>query len=261
MRRFFFILFLLSLSNAYADEECCYHFLPIYKASIGPEIYHVKRVREGGTSQHGCLYGVHGSFERLGRFKWYIGFEGLYGKGTINGHSGMGLKLKSALTDRFIEGRFGYTFQAKCHYTPSFTPFIGYGYSDETNQYKSPSPLIVKFIHESSYVSFGFLSEITLGDKFSAGFNLKMRSLVDPICKVKKDQVFGSLKMHIHEKMQYRFELPLKLAIFHECHVFEVGIISFYEIRHYGGRENYPFDFLDTKLRLFGASFQLSYRF
>src|SRR5204862_454619 len=100
--------------------------------------------REGGASQSGCLYGVRGSFERIGRYKWYLGIEGLYGRGAINGHSGSGVKLKSTLTDRFIEGRFGYTFQAKCRLIPSFTPFIGYGYADETNHYKSPSPLIVK---------------------------------------------------------------------------------------------------------------------
>lgn len=260
MKRLFLILLLFSSLNAYEDE-CCYNFLPIYKTTIGPEIYHVKRTREGGASQSGCLYGVRGSFERIGRYKWYLGLEGLYGRGAITGHSGTGAKLKSTLTDRFIEGRLGYTFQAKCAFIPSFTPFFGYGYSDETNHYKSPSPLLVKFIHESAYISFGFLSSITFCPEFSAGFNLKMRSLVDPICKVKTDPVFGTLKMHILEKMQYRFELPLEYAIFRECHVFELGLVPFYEIRHYGGRENYPFDFLDTKLRLFGVNFQFSYRF
>src|SRR5436190_24377747 len=102
------------------DSECCCEFLPLYKASIGPEFYHVKRTREGGTSQSGNLIGVRGSFERIGRYKWYIGIEGLYGQGIIKGHSGSGLKLRSRLTDRQIEGRFGYTFQGKCSFLLSF---------------------------------------------------------------------------------------------------------------------------------------------
>lgn len=255
----FFLLILLLCGTLHGD--CCFDFLPLYKASIGPEIYHVKRTREGGTSQSGHLFGVRGSLERIGRYKWYVGIEGLYGQGTIKGHSSAGLRLKSRLTDRQIEGRFGYTFQGKCGFLPSFTPFLGYGYSEEENDYKSPSPLLVRFQNNSAYVSFGFLSTINVTPDLLVGFNLKARSLVDPTCHVKNDPVFDSLNMHVKEEIQYRFEFPIYYDFYRECHVFELGLVPFYEFRHYGGRENYPFDFLDTKLKLYGVNIQFTYRF
>lgn len=244
------------LGSLYAEE-----FLPLYKASIGPEIYHVRRVREGGAVQKGSNVGIRGSYERIGRYKWYFGIEGLYGKGTITGHSGSGLRLKSNFTDVQIEGRIGYTFQAKCGFLPAITPFVGYGYGEEKNHYRSPSPLLVKFNNESPYISWGFLSTLSLTQEWMVGFNFKARSLMEPKCRVKNDPVFDRLTMQVEEKTQFRFELPIYYDYFYACKVFEVGIVPFYELRHYGGRENFPFDFLDTKLKLYGVNLQFTYRF
>lgn len=267
MKRFFFpnvIAISLIFSALMASDECgckSLNFLPLYKASIGPEVYHVKRTREGGTSQTGTAVGVRGSFERIGRYKWYVGVEGLYGSGTIKGHSGNDLKLKSKLTDRMIEGRAGYTFQSKCGWLPSFTPFVGYGYFEELNHYKSPSPLLVKFKNRASYCSFGFLSSVMLTQELTVGFNFKGRSLVDPECLVRNDPVFDRLKMHIEDELQYRLELPIYYDFFSGCQAYELGVVPFYEYRHYGRRENYPFDFLDTKLKIYGVNIQFTYRF
>lgn len=267
MKRIFFpniIAISLMCSSLMAFDECgneCLNFLPLYKASIGPEIYHIKRTREGGASQSGTAVGVRGSFERIGRYKWYAGVEGLYGCGTIKGHSANGNRLKSRLTDRMIEGRVGYTFQSKCGWLPSFTPFVGYGYSEELNHYKSPSPLLVNFKNRASYFSFGFLSSVMITQSLTVGFNLKARSLVDPECLVKNDPVFDQLKMHINDEVQYRFELPFYYDFYSCDQVFELGLVPFYEFRHYGGRENYPFDFLDTKLKVYGLNLQFTYRF
>lgn len=254
MRFFFAVIFLFSALEGYEA-------LPLYKGSIGPEIYHVRRTREGGTSQKGTLAGVRGSLERIGRYKWYLGVEGLYARGTIRGHSGTDLKLKSKLTDAQIEGRAGYTFQGKCWLRPAFTPFIGYGYLEEENDFKSPSPLLVKFRNEAQYVSFGFLSTLTLSEDFTIGFNLKAKSLVDPVCHIKTDPVFGHLKMQFKDEILYRFELPIYYDFYRCCQVFELGLVPFYERRHYGGRENYPFDFLDTKLNIWGFNLQFTCRF
>lgn len=266
MRRFLFGLFLLS-APLFAEDQICFEeesfpcFELLYKASLGPEFYYIKRTREGGAVQDGWLYGVRGSFERIGRYKWYIGAEGLYGSGVIKGYSGRGSKLRSHLTDKYIEGRLGYTFQAKGCYMPAFTPYIGYGYMWEENNYKNPSPLLVKFTNESPYLAFGFLSTIVFNSKFSAGFNIKARSLNNAVCHVKHDPIFGTLKMHIHDKVQYRFELPFYYDHWTGCRIYEIGLIPFYEWRRYGGRQNYPFDFLDTKLKLYGANLQLTLKF
>lgn len=40
-----------------------------------------------------------------------------------------------------------------------------------------------------------------------------------------------------------------------------VGLVPFYEYRFYGHRANFPFDFLETKLKLYGATLKLHYLF
>lgn len=253
---------ILFVSALFADcDECyCQPFLPFYKASIGPEVYHIRRTRQGG-GQSGDMIGLRASLERIGRYKWYVGVEGLYGQGTIRGHSTTGFRLKSKLTDCQIEGRLGYTFQAKKRFIPAITPYIGYGYSEERNNYKFPSPLLIRFNNYSPYFAWGFLSTVSLTPEFMVGLNLKARSLINSKCRVKNDPEYDNLSMLIRDKTQYRVELPLYYAFIRGCEIVELGLVPFYEARHYGGRQNYPFDFFDTRLRLYGVNFQFTYRF
>jgi hypothetical protein len=234
--------------------------LPANKISVGPEIYYLERKKEGGSKQHGMMYGVRGSYDRLKRYKWYIGGEALYAEGRLRGHT-KSAKLKSTMVQESAEGRFGYTFQAKNSWKPSFTPYIGYGYYRESNHFHSPSPLKVKLINDYSYFGYGFLSSAAVCLNITVGFNAKFRSMYDARCHVKKDSEAENKKMLIKDKLQYRLELPLYYD-FCFCNLnAEIGLVPFFESQHYGGRENYPNDFFDTKLWLYGANLQLTCRF
>lgn len=256
-------------ANLYCEDECpaeeasCeqgFHFPLPNKISLGPEIYYLTRARAGGTKQTGWMSGIRGSYDRIKRYRLYWGFEALYAKGSLKGHNGIDDALKSSFTDAHIEGRFGYTFQAKCNYLPAFTPFVGYGYFRDINKFKAPSPLTLKFITSYKYVAYGFLSSVTLFDDFTAGFNFKGWSMINARTKVQDDPQEDDISMLMGERFNYRLEMPILYRHFTCSQHLEIGLIPFYECRHYGSRENFPFDYFDTKFRLWGASIQLTYR-
>lgn len=279
-RALFFLLAIFSLSNAlisaqfpaeelnapyingYENEcECSYYFPLPQRISIGPEIYHVRRTREGGTKQSGTLYGVRATYDRIKRYKIYWGGDFLWAKGTLKGKSGIGDRLKSTFTDEQIEGRLGYTFQQKSCYQPSLTPFIGYGYFRETNKYHHPSPMRLKFQNRFQYFTFGFFSSLAINPCLNVGFNFRAKAMIHARCRVSNDPEIDNFTMQIGERMIYRYELPILYRNFCIGENFELGVVPFYETRHYAGKDNFPFNFLDTKLRLYGVNLQFAFRF
>jgi hypothetical protein len=242
-------------------EECSPKKFRGHIFAIGPEFSYLKRKREGGTRQHGMIYGVRASYDHIKRYKFYWGGQAYYGTGTLHGKTSMGSKLKSQWVDELIEGNLGYTFEYKeCpHY--SFTPFAGGGYFRESNKFKDPSPLPLKFITEFPYLSYGFFSSIRPYECLSIGLNARIRTMWDARCTVKDDPDFEKIKLIVGDRTHYRIELPIdyiKPIIFNTL---EIGIVPFYEARFYGGKENFPFDFYETSVRLYGVNLQIIYRY
>lgn len=256
----FLVFVLVSLSQihltAYSEDLCCgwikhgrHHFY------IGPEVYHMKRTREGGSKQRGTLVGVRLGYERLYRCKIYWAADFLYGYGELRGKSGDENKLKSRFTDLDIEGRLGYTFEQKEGWRCSFTPYSGYGYANEKNNFVSPSPLHVHFCLHYQYVPIGFLSSMQLCPQWTLGLNGKVKILLEAKNKVSNDPEFGESSMMVRNKLHYRVEIPLTYS----CGQFSGSLIPFYEFRRYGGHPNFPFDFQETKARIYGATLKLIY--
>ena len=171
-----FLFLLLSMPvHAQIEHKTC-RFAPY----IGPEIYYVKRTKEGGTQQTGTLYGVRVGVDSIQRYKIYWGADALWATGCLKG-SRDNVRLKSQLTDTNVECRLGYTFQSKYGCRPSLTPYLGAGYFWETNCYKHPSPLTVHLKNTFAYIPVGFLSQIYLTPSWSIGLNLKVRILWDGV--------------------------------------------------------------------------------
>jgi len=226
----------------------------------GPEIYYVKRTKEGGAKQTGTLFGARIGYDHIKRYKLYWGAEALWAQGILNGKNDI-IHLKSQLTDINVEARIGYTFQSKCWRCASFTPFIGAGYFWEKNYYKHPSPLAVHFDNEFSYIPVGFLSQIFLTPTFSLGLNAKIRFLLDGSQKVSHDPEHDNMTLHYDERLQYRIELPMTYFINWKCTTLAICLEPFYEFREYGHRANFPFDFFETKFQLIGATLKCFYVF
>lgn len=249
-------LLLAHSSSAHAEQ-----WIQSYSTApfIGPEIYHVKRVKEGGAEQTGTLYGGRIGYDHIRRYKLYWGIDALWAKGTLTGHV-ENEQLKSAFTDINAEARIGFTFQSQWHCL-SFTPYSGLGYFWEKNHYQHPSPLQLHFDNTFSYVPVGFLSQIFLTPSWSLGLNVKVRVILEGKQKVTHDPNYGKLTQQYQDKLQYRIELPITYFFCWDSHPLGIGFIPFFDYRHYGHRANFPFDFLDTKLYLYGATLKLLYLF
>jgi hypothetical protein len=230
------------------------------EAYAGPEIYWVARSKSGGTKQSGMLYGVRAGYDHIHRYKFYWGIDALWARGELTGKSEES-RLKSILTDINVEARIGYTFQSKYWRCASFTPFIGGGYFWETNCYQHPSPLHVHFKNRFSYIPFGFLSQLFITQKWSVGVNFKVRYLLESQQDVTNDPEHKKLIQHYEERLQYRAELPITYFTCWKTHSLAVSLVPFYEYRSYGYRANFPFDFFETKLNLYGATLKFLYLF
>jgi len=221
----------------------------------GPVAYHVNRVKKGGTEQNGWAYGGKIGYDRIKPWGFYWGAEGSYAVGKLDGKSSNGDKLKSNFYDGWAEGRFGFTFQQAEGYQFTFVPFIGGGYQWETNNFIDPSPLKVHTQVKGGYACAGFLSKVALYSCFRAGIDFKAKFLIDAYNHISHDPDFSDSSLLIKNEYQYKIELPLEYVYRN----FNFGVVPFYEYRHYGGKAGFPFDFVDTRLNLWGAFLKLTY--
>lgn len=231
-----------------------------HRLFIGPEIYHIHRTRGGGTKQNGWIYGVRLGYERVKRYKLYWGADFLYGEGNLHGKSKIAGKLRSTFRDENIEARLGYTLQEKCGNHLSLTPFVGYGYFRETNRFHRLRPMKVRFRTTFDYFACGFLSNVAICPRLNAGINFKARLPIDGRCKISDDPDEDNSKQLFKERWQFRIEVPISYRLCLCSERVEFDLVPFYEYRCYGKRENFPFNFLETKLKIYGINLQFSYR-
>jgi hypothetical protein len=231
----------------YEPEECICR-RSANQVYIGPEVYHLNRNAAG--KQHGWIYGARAGYDHIKRFKFYWGAEEWYGTGILHGKSGKGDTIKSRFKDFYIEGRLGYTFQQKCGYRLSITPFFGGGYAVEKNNFVHPSPVPAHIRLYYQYACGGFLSQASLTPRLDVGVNFKVKYTFDGRIDVTHDPDFDPFHMLFKDRNQYKVEVPLTYHFTKWLFCFE----PFYETRKYGEHANFPFDFFETKLRIYGAT-------
>jgi len=235
----------------------------LQRVSVGPEIYRVKRTRLGGACQAGVLYGGRAIYERIPSSGLYWSAEGLIAQGILKGKMHSGDKVRSTFTDKGLEGRLGYTFCKQIYYKALWTPFVGYGYFREDNRYHSSSPLKVNLKNCYRYFPFGLLTTVAMRPDTTAGVNVIWKAMWRARCHVTGDRHHDNVTMSIADEVNFRIEFPLRYRCEGSGTIsrLEWALIPFYERRHYGGKENFPFDFLDTKVKAYGANAALSYYF
>lgn len=251
--RFGIIILMMVFSFCWADEESCYP----WSLSIGPEVYTLKRVREGGTHQRGTLYGGRGILEYLAAKHVYLGVEGSYARGTLNGRSGNQDRLRSHFTDSMVEGRLGYTLQSCSGCYGWLTPFVGGGYFWEDNNYSKPSPKPLHFRNRFGYFALGCLARICLRSRFDLGLNVTARFSMQGKVHVSHDPEGEPVTLKYEQKINCRVVLPFTYI----CERSDLSLAPFFEYRHYGRRHAFPFDFLDTRLKIYGLELLYVYKF
>lgn len=257
MRKIALLLSILSsllLTSLCGADDCCYSLAN--QLYIGPEIYHVHRTRNTGSSQNGWIYGVRAGYDHIKRFKFYWGADLLYSRGKLDGETQGGETLKSKFTDLIIEGRLGYTIQQKEGYRLSLTPFLGGGYGIETNNFVPPTEFTFHSKIRYDYVCGGFYSQATPFDCFDVGLNFKIKYLIDAKNKISHDPDFDDATLLVGNRFFYRIELPLTYNFLSQ---FALSLMPFYEFRHYGKQMCIPFDFFDTRLKIYGVTLKFIY--
>ncbi|NGX61011.1 MAG: hypothetical protein K940chlam9_00489 [Chlamydiae bacterium] len=235
--------------------------LSAFSISAGPEIFYMKRLREGGAHQDGRIDGVRLIAEHTTCKGWYMGADYFYGRGDLSGKTGSGKKLASKVTDQIVELRLGRLLQV---YNPScayFLPFAGWGYFEEKNDFRSPSPIPFTFTDSYKYIVVGFLSGGNLSPLLSMGLDFKVRFMMDGEMKVTDDPQYEDFTLPLEKEIQVRIDLPFTCAFCFKGCPLPLQCTPFYEFRHFGGRIEYPFNIPDTKFHLWGGRVMLSYQF
>jgi hypothetical protein len=241
------ILMLLAVYDLFAFTQ---------EFEVGPQIYHLKRSRDGGTNQNGTLYGARISYERLKDYGFYFGafLDAAYG--PITGRSGSGYSLSSNFTDFEAQGLFGYTISCKSRFKAQLTPFIGVGFLEQTNKFKDPSPNVpIQFQDDIQYYSCGFLTTSYLNRCWSLGLRIQVKWMYEGKCYVTDDPdpTIGDVTQIIENKMLFAVDLPISYKLFGQCSRYKITLMPFFQTRHLGGRFNYPVDFTDTHYVTYGA--------
>lgn len=238
--------------------------LPVYgylSCSLGPEIYHIKRERAGGSQQTGRCDGVRVVLERFKPCGWYLAADAFYSQGDLRGQSASGRPLESTLTDAIYEGRIGYTLYKSCGKPSFITPFGGGGYFHETNDFRPPSILPVKYTDTFNYVTAGFLSGVNFCPLLSMGINFKLRFMLNGTSKISGDPDVEGTVLKMKEEIHARLDIPLSTCLTICNAAASATLEPFFEFRHFGGQVGYPFDFIDTKFYLIGARISLAVGF
>jgi hypothetical protein len=229
-----------------------------HRLFLGPDVpIHMDRTRASGSRQHGYLYGAEGGYERSKRFGFYWGARGYYAKGNLHGRDPRGNKIESRQTEGELEGRFGYTLGWRCFLEPSITPFIAYGYLRDINDFAPPSPMAICSRCSFQYPAVGFLSSISCAG-VSIGFMGKLIYLTSGKCRVSEDPKYDDVTIQVNDELSYRLELPVSYAFCNWHHSFRMSAVPFWWYRHYGGREGWPFDYVDTRIQIWGLRLMLS---
>lgn len=255
--KLFLLAFILFGSEVFAS------FLGPHRLALGPEIFFMQRNKEGGSKQHGMLYGARLTYDRLKGNSLYWGGDLMYASGKLNGHNSESEELHSQKRDSEIEGRFGYTFKRKFNSTYWFIPFFGGGYFEGTNKFKHPSPLTYKITTSFPYLSLGFISRIDIKNSFGIGLDFKTKYSVGAKGKITEDldPEIDNSHFIIEDKFSYELDLPFYFDKCFKGKLVELSFVPFYRFRHYGGHENHPFDFIDTRFHIYGARLMLGLYF
>lgn len=222
-----------------------------HRVGIGPSVYHLRRDRDGGSSQDGYLGGISIYYERIKPYGFYWSFEGSLAQGSIYGRSGGGSPLESVKRDTEVEGHLGYAFYP---WGVFLTPFVGAGYFNGLNDFVSPSPMTIQYHNRFRYISLGLQGERCVSEKASLGFRIAIKYMTEGKSRISQDPMFEDAHLIVENRFQWYLDFPITIKWRAKKHL-ALKIAPLLRWRHYGGRENFPFDFYETDFRLIGINF------
>lgn len=252
-------LLIIILLNMLLFSPCTLSgFLSPQTLNVGPEIYHIKRIRHGGTHQKGFLYGATMQYEHLSEYGLYLSAQARLAYGQLTGLSGKGQRISSHQLDSDLEGCLGGSYS---FHKFTLAAFGGGGYYYGMNKYEHPTPIHLKFRDTFSFLTLGSLIQWNPDEGVILTLAHKVRFMIDGCSKIMNDPHYDAHALPMNEQRHYEISLsqsfirPLKKGFY------AVSFTSFYRYRHYGERANFPFDFIDTKFIIYGINASASYLF
>ena len=214
----------------------------------------MKRKSHGGSWQKGTLYGLRGGYQRRKCWGIYWAADALYSFGDLSGRTRSGKPLESHMYETQLEGRAGYSLGYRGGYCcPTVTPYVGYGYLHSINKFHHPTAITCHFRNRVEYFAAGFLSRISLGECLRIGVDGKVKWMVEGKRKIANDPFIDDFYMQMENEIHYEINVPVAFCTCWWGQPVEINFTPFYRLRHYGGKENFPFDLADTRFYLWGG--------
>jgi hypothetical protein len=230
-----------------------------HEFSYGSIIYHNERHRAGGSWQDSNLRGVRFSYQRHQKWSLYWGVEGYYAKGKAEGKTATGGRLNSTLIDSEVEGRFGYTLHLHCRACISVTPYVGFGVYDGYNNFHPLNRTAITFHNHFSFSSAGGLLELYISPCLKVGCSYTSRWMFNGTNTIQDDPTRDNIELMMNNARHEYYQFPITFR--RQCSKSAYVLTPFYQKRHYGGRENFPFNYIDTKFDIYGLFLGVTHYF
>jgi hypothetical protein len=260
--KYFWIAIALA-SNSFLPLEgfCLNHTLGPHTVFLGPEFCHNTRKREGGSKQSGFLLGGHFRYDRISPNSLYWALDAFYDSGKMFGKTANGNKIKSTINEYEIQGRLGYSFYFPNCFELLVIPYGAYSYYYGTNKFHHPSPVTYKLHDKLHLAGPGLWISMSINQNCRCGLDFQAKYMIEGKNKVTSDPKFDSVSLEIESEWQYEIDLPIEFTVPFCDKTLEFRFVPFYTFRHYGGKPNYPFDFVETKFQIYGARLLLNLGF
>jgi hypothetical protein len=245
--------FVVSLAIAQIEAVCFIHSFGPHALFIGPEYSHISRTREGGSKQTGNLVGGHIRYDRISPHSIYLGADAYYDTGKAKGKTASGKQIRSTIDEYEIQARLGYNLYIDRINQLLIIPYATYSYFYGRNKFYGPSPNQYKLHDHLHLGGAGLWVSFCLFDCCRLGVDFNAKYIVDGKNKVTDDPEYDNIKLEIESQWQYELAIPIEFKVpVCDC-CLECRFVPFYRFRHLGGKPNYPFDYKETKYRLYGA--------
>jgi hypothetical protein len=225
--------------------------------SAAPEICYNERERTNSKIS-GYTFGGTLQYERMYKNSLYAHLHGSYLSGTLNGSTTTGLPLASNYFEKEWQGRLGYTFSFFSN-SLWLTPYAGYGTLITTNQFKDPTPLHFCFTDRTDYYALGLNFSTHLKNSFFLKADFNYKKVDEGACDIKNDPIYDHVDLVIGETQFFYGELAVYYSPLCKGQSYEISL--YYNRRDYGGKENFPLDFIQTRYNIHGLKLLFNQRF
>ncbi|CRX37610.1 hypothetical protein [Estrella lausannensis] len=245
-------IYLIALLTTMAPLDAALVFGP-HRLSAFAEGGRVSRKRQGGTHQKGALLGYGCEYERLKNSGIYLLGRAVGDEGTLRGRTGSGFKIKSRYDSQEYFGRGGWSFCFGERDSFVVAPFAGGGYFRSENRFVDPSPIPVNMQVHFLYALGGLTFEWRKQEDLYYTFSFQGKKPFDPECVIKDDPELFEIHQLFKSKMQWDVETGFR-KMWGACFGCKGALEGqlFYRHSRYGKKENFPFDFADTRQKFWG---------